>query len=433
MKKFLAFGVLITLLMLLLSACAQNSTMESFIFFYKSGEVTFGEDGLVGRETVQDISSDLSTVAARYFRGPQSEGLVSPFPKGTSLVRFWQEEDVLFMQLSEEFAGLSGADLSLAITCISMTFSQLDDVSSVEVSVENNLLNGKESIRLNGSRILLKDNSLAIAENTVNVYYADEQCRYLIAVEAKTKLETTAEQAAYAISLLGETPADAALQSTLPENTEILELSIEDGLCIIDFSGDFYRNRPESDAAERMTIFSIVNTLTEFPEIETVQFFVEGEALETYYHMDLSLIYVREEAAIGPVRPGLNETDASLYVVRKNDWMLTEVPMRVKTAANESEAEAVMAALLNYGEQNGFITPLPVGTEILSLTEEGNHCTLDLSQSFADGLTTEESELTAVQAIVSTLQSLDNIQTVTITVEGESDGLQYVSLNQTFN
>lgn len=110
------------------------------------------------------------------------------------------------MQLSEEFAGLSGADLSLAITCISMTFSQLDDVSSVEVSVENNLLNGKESIRLNGSRILLKDNSLAIAENTVNVYYADEQCRYLIAVEAKTKLETTAEQAAYAISLLGETP-----------------------------------------------------------------------------------------------------------------------------------------------------------------------------------------------------------------------------------
>lgn len=421
------------LLLGLLSGCASSVSPWAMLLYYRAAEVGYGENGLIDTEAagVRGVWSP-ETLAERYFEGPETESLVSPFPKGAALVRAQLENGVLHMTLSREFGNLTGADLSLALSCITLTFSQLTGVEAVELSAERSLIGGQSSVKIRPDQILRVDNSEEFAENTLNIYYADSQNRYLIASEVKTKLSTVPEQAALALSMLGEQPSNDGLQATLPENTELLDLSIEDGVCIVDFSGDFYRNRPENDAAERMTVLSIVNTLTEFPGIESVQFFVEGETLKTYSHMDLSLQYVRDETAIGPVRAGLNEVDASLYVIRRSDGKLMEIPTRIKSAANENETDAVLSALLHYGEKNGYLSPLPPGTHIRSVTEQGNHCYVDLSKSFAAGLITETEEILAVQSIVSSLTSLEHIRYVTLTIEGQAGGLRYVRLDEAF-
>ena len=421
------------LLLGLLSGCASSVSPWAMLLYYRAAEVGYGENGLIDTEAagVRGVWSP-ETLAERYFEGPETESLVSPFPKGAALVRAQLENGVLHMTLSREFGNLTGADLSLALSCITLTFSQLTGVEAVELSAERSLIGGQSSVKIRPDQILRVDNSEEIAENTLNIYYADSQNRYLIASEVKTKLSTVPEQAALALSMLGKHPSNDGLQATLPENTELLDLSIEDGVCIVDFSGDFYRNRPENDAAERMTVLSIVNTLTEFPGIESVQFFVEGETLKTYSHMDLSLQYVRDETAIGPVRAGLNEVDASLYVIRRSDGKLMEIPTRIKSAANENETDAVLSALLHYGEKNGYLSPLPPGTRIRSVTEQGNRCYVDLSKSFAAGLITETEEILAVQSIVSSLTSLEHIRYVTLTIEGQAGGLRYVRLDEAF-
>ena len=433
-KRLTAVLILLALLIGLMAGCAFiASTKDPLMLYYRRAEIAFEENGLIGSENA-DFSLERSAepLADRYFDGPRKDGLVSPFPKGTELVSASVSNGVLSLELTDAFANLSGVDLSLALSCISMTFSQLEGVEAVKLSTEHLPIGGQAQIRLDRDQILLEDNSLEMAENTLNVYYADERYRYLIAAEEKTKLEGTEEQAAFAISMLGAKPQNEALHATLPEGTEILDLSIEDGLCIVDFSADFYRNRPSSEAEERLTILSIVDTLTEFKEIENVQLYVEGEALSTYSRMDLTMKFTRDETAIGPVRAGLNEVDATLSVLRKNDWTLTEVPMRVKSEANETDSDAVMSALLNFGERNGYISPIPADTEVLSLTERGNRCMVDLSKDFAAGLTTEQSELLAVQSIVSSLTSLERIRYVNITIEGQASGLSYVNLNQDF-
>lgn len=433
-KRLTAVLILLALLIGLMAGCAFiASTKDPLMLYYRRAEIAFEENGLIGSENA-DFSLERSAepLADRYFDGPRKDGLVSPFPKGTELVSASVSNGVLSLELTDAFANLSGVDLSLALSCISMTFSQLEGVEAVELSTEHLPIGGQAKIRLDRDQILLEDNSLEMAENTLNVYYADERYRYLIAAEEKTKLEGTEEQAAFAISMLGAKPQNDSLHATLPEGTEILDLSIEDGLCIVDFSADFYRNRPSSEAEERLTILSIVDTLTEFKEIENVQLYVEGEALSTYSRMDLTMKFTRDETAIGPVRAGLNEVDATLSVLRKNDWTLTEVPMRVKSEANETDSDAVMSALLNFGERNGYISPIPADTEVLSLTERGNRCMVDLSKDFAAGLTTEQSELLAVQSIVSSLTSLERIRYVNITIEGQASGLTYVNLNQDF-
>lgn len=433
-KRLTAVLILLALLIGLMAGCTFiASTKDPLMLYYRRAEIAYEENGLIGSENADfALERSAEPLADRYFDGPRKDGLVSPFPKGTELVSASVSNGVLSLELTDAFANLSGVDLSLALSCISMTFSQLEGVEAVELSTEHLPISGQAKIRLDRDQILLEDNSLEMAENTLNVYYADERYRYLIAAEEKTKLEGTEEQAAFAISMLGAKPQNDALHATLPEGTEILDLSIEDGLCIVDFSADFYRNRPSSEAEERLTILSIVDTLTEFKEIENVQLYVEGEALSTYSRMDLTMKFTRDETAIGPVRAGLNEVDATLSVLRKNDWTLTEIPMRVKSEANETDSDAVLSALLNFGERNGYISPIPADTEVLSLTERGNRCMVDLSKDFAAGLTTEQSELLAVQSIVSSLTSLERIRYVNITIEGQASGLTYVNLNQDF-
>jgi len=432
MKRLVAL-ILCVLFLLTFTGCSNMKGTEVLYLYYRNADPSHSS-GLIREEPADStLTRSVQSLANYYFQDPQTEGVISPFPKGSDVVSFLQDGTTLQICMNSNFAELSGVDLSLALSCISLTFTQLDGIDAVSVSVENGLLAGQESVLIHDGSILLEDNSLAMAETKLTVYYANQNSRYLIPVEIGTKLEATEEQAIYAVSLLGMDPDEDQLRRTLPKNTEVLDLSIDDGVCMLDLSGDFYRNRPKGEFSERMTILSIVNTLTQFEEIESVQFYVEGETLSNYTYMDLSLLYIRDESVIGPVRLGLNETDASLYVIRSRDMKLTELPFRIKSAANETDADALMAALLTFDERNGYVSAIPRDVILRSVRMDGSHCTVDLSDSFEEDLTTAEEATMAVDSIVNTLLSLDSVRSVSITVEGTSPNLEGIDLAQTFN
>lgn len=432
MRKWIL--IFCAMIVLFVSACTPQSESEQTLqLYYKAAEVTFSDEGLICGEEIH-ASAELppSALAERYFAGPDSETLVSPFPKGTALHAYTLNGTRLHLTLSEEFAQLGNADLSLALSCIASTFTQLQGVEAVVVDVVGEALNEQAAAPITMEKLLLSDNTQDLVEATVSVFYADKESRYLIEEKVKTKLETVEEQAAYAVSLLGQLPDTEALRTTLPKGTEILDLSIEDHVCSIDFSEEFYLNRPQTDGEERIVLLSIVNTLTSFDEIETVQFFVSGESLDVYHKMKLNLQFSRDESAIGPVRIGMNEIDASIYIQRDSDKMLIALPVRLRPAANEAAEDAVLQTLIQYEKKNGLSSAIPSATKILSVDVRDEYCYVDLSQSFANGLMSKESELNAVRAIVSSLKSLDHISFVVLSVEGKSDVLKYVNLNQVF-
>lgn len=70
------------------------------------------------------------------FQGPQSEELTSPFPSGTALRESHIEDGTAYVDLSEAYGGLSGAELTLADACVVLTLCQLDEVDRVYITVE---------------------------------------------------------------------------------------------------------------------------------------------------------------------------------------------------------------------------------------------------------------------------------------------------------
>lgn len=71
------------------------------------------------------------------------------------------------------------------------------------------------------------------------------------------------------------------LVASIPSGTQLLNIYIQEGTAYVDFSQEFISNHSGGSAGELMTLYSIVNTLTEFNTINDVQILIEGEAGET--------------------------------------------------------------------------------------------------------------------------------------------------------
>ncbi|MDD3819288.1 MAG: GerMN domain-containing protein, partial [Actinomycetota bacterium] len=75
-------------------------------------------------------------------------------------------------------------------------------------------------------------------------------------------------------------PESSELYPTLPSNVKVNSVKLSDGTAIVDFSKEIITNFeeiPHSSTTEMLAIFSIVNTLTEFEEIDKVKITIEGK------------------------------------------------------------------------------------------------------------------------------------------------------------
>ena len=125
-------------------------------------------------------------------------------------------------------------------------------------------------------------------EMQVNVYYPRNDGTGLIAVSRKVNTEKDDKYTAAMKSLLTGTK-EKGQTNVIPKKAKLRSVTVKDGVATVDFSKELEQNFSGGSTGEEMLIGSIVNTLTDFPEVEKVQILIEGASVETLSgHMDLS-------------------------------------------------------------------------------------------------------------------------------------------------
>jgi len=133
----------------------------------------------------------------------------------------------------------------------------------------------------------------------VNLYFSDSQAMYL--VPEKRKISQIPSLARQAVIELIKGPENSDLYPTVPEGTQVNEVYIADDIAYIDLSEEIFKNHPGGSSGELMTVYSIVNTLTEIPPIKGVQILVEGNEMKSLVgHIDISMPLLRDEDWIKP-------------------------------------------------------------------------------------------------------------------------------------
>lgn len=133
----------------------------------------------------------------------------------------------------------------------------------------------------------------------VNLYFSDSQAMYL--VPEKRKISQIPSLARQAVIKLIKGPESSEFYPTIPEGTQVNEVYIADDIVYVDLSEEIFKNHPGGSSGELMTVYSIVNTLTEIPPIEGVQILVGGNEMNSLVgHIDISMPLLRDENWIKP-------------------------------------------------------------------------------------------------------------------------------------
>lgn len=128
---------------------------------------------------------------------------------------------------------------------------------------------------------------------TIKVYYANADGSALVGEERIIK---GSHKYLEAFLELIKPPISPGLVRLVPNTTKVIKITDKDGNIDLDLSKNFIDDRFKSDLMDILLVHSIVNTLTEFKEINTVTFYIDGQKATTLGQLDISGPIFRDES-----------------------------------------------------------------------------------------------------------------------------------------
>lgn len=225
--------------------------------------------------------------------------------------------------------------------------------------------------------------------------------------------------------------ATFGLLPVLPSGTDIIGMSINEGLCKVDFNNHILGYANELD--EKSMINSIVYTLTEFEAIERVQILVDGQIVnQLKYGTKIKNPLERENINLSYE---LAEGDIPVIVYYKgtvNGEDSFFVPVTKGVTAIKADVKTVLNALLDGApEGSGLFSEIPSGTTINDIYVKDGVAYIDFSDEIKRLPQNEKIQQSIVYEIGLTLKNLETtIKQVRILSGGREIELESnVSLN----
>ena len=124
----------------------------------------------------------------------------------------------------------------------------------------------------------------------VDLFFSDSTGRRLSLERREVSGDTREDLLRHIVEELIKGPEGEDRARTLPDATLVRALYMRDGIVWVDLGGALEEDHPGGAWTEVLTVYSIVNTLTEnFPEVKKVQILINGRESETLAgHVDIS-------------------------------------------------------------------------------------------------------------------------------------------------
>lgn len=283
---------------------SANTSVEEQTFKLNLYFPTTDNDNVVAEEREVRIKNNeiLKAAVEALLDGPKSDSLSRPMPEGTKLLGIDREDNVAIVDFSKEYSNTN--DIAELVEWVSVvnTLTEIDGIEKVRILVEGKDLVGPSGqpygelsrVELDKSLISQSDKG----EHSVTLYFSDSEAEFVVPEKRKINLKTGKSTEEIIINELIKGPETKGLNSIIPEGTRLISVETKDGVCNLNLSKEFIDNNYAGSAGETMTIYSIVNSLTELQGVRKVQFFIEGKKREVYLHMAFDTPIERDEGII---------------------------------------------------------------------------------------------------------------------------------------
>jgi len=116
----------------------------------------------------------------------------------------------------------------------------------------------------------------------VTLYFLDEDGDKLVTETRSATVMISDRIVDRIMAMLIAGPQDKSHKASIPEGTVVNEVLLRNGVCYVDVNEAFVKNQVAGETTESLTIYSIVNSLTQIYGVNSVQFLIDGQQKEYY-------------------------------------------------------------------------------------------------------------------------------------------------------
>ena len=287
MRRRLSLTAALVLLLSLLCACAAQHAQEMDengyeLYFLSDPNSAGGGDAIRAQEKRMVLDGAMETedcvraLLEALLAGSDEPSLSSPIPEGTALKSLKVSGRRAQIDLSAQYARLTGIDLSLADYCITLTLTQLPNVNAVSITADGRELPYRETQVLLSADTLLSSRESGLRPITVSLYFLDSKTGELRAEQQTLALYEGQTRVNALLEALAQGPEDDSLVSLLPEDFAVISSRIENGVCYLNLPANV--SLPENEAERGLMLSALEQSILSLGGVDEVQFLIEGSA-----------------------------------------------------------------------------------------------------------------------------------------------------------
>lgn len=315
MKKILSIMLILVLSFVMLGCQKEVSKSDGKIYYLDSDKA-----GLVpvDYKFKSDDASDMVKEALEQLTESSDDiDYINTIPSGVS-VKSWELTDgSLTLYLVGDYEALDIYTEILVRAAIVKTLAQIKGVDSVSIYVNDSPLldaNG-ENVGAMTSDTFIEDfgqETDSLLSYNLTLYFASADGMSTVAETREVYYSRNVSIEKVVIDQLLKGPKSAELLAALPSGTKLNSISVSDnGVCIVNF--DSAIESTVTGVTENVTVYSIVNSLTELDNIKKVQILVDGETPHiSNVDVDLSSAISRNEDIINALTDDDEDEDEYL-------------------------------------------------------------------------------------------------------------------------
>lgn len=308
MKKIISIFMLIALVLTMCS-CKRSAVMTDgkltteVTLYFSNAEYNdmYAEKRMVSYDEEDKFSE---AVVKELIKGPTDTNGKSVIPSGTKLLSISRDGTVTKINFSGEYLNFKGEHSKsvqlLARYSLVKTLCSLEGIEKIHILVE-----GKDLLSASGTPIgpigeddiVLSHNFDNVTEKYVTVYFSNDNGE-LVARRRKVPVEDNSIEKAIVSELIKGPGDEKGVYGTMPSGTEVISVETKEEMCFVNLSGEFISNFSGGSTEAETAIYSVVNSLTELPDITKVQFLVDNEKVDTFGDYVFSEPFVRDDTLI---------------------------------------------------------------------------------------------------------------------------------------
>ena len=307
MRK-LRLTVLSVALLLLIPSCGLSQPADTEVsdediyrVYYLNKDETRvqGEAYTPVGETSEELIPELLGVLAE---DPENLKLKQTLGIDTAITGYSMDGNQLILNFDSSYMKFKHTTEILFRAAVVRTMNQIDNVECISFQVDSNTLTDSAG---NPIGAMTADMFIDNAGNEINAYEKVKLTLYF-SNEEGTALIPKTEEVVYSsnISLeklvmekLLEGPEDERLKATLSPERKVNSITVKDGICYVNF--DASNMEITANVTEEVSVYSIVNSLSELKNVNKVQISIDGEnnrmfreniSLSNVFERDLDLV-----------------------------------------------------------------------------------------------------------------------------------------------